>query len=996
MQFLDQIILSWGETQPSKVAIIYRDQDLTYGQLKNRVRALAAGLKLAGVKEGDFVATLLEPGLDITAALLAIGQVGAIYAPLDPEHPDEQLQERLEDIQASLIVTQSSLRERVSELNVPFRLVDQLLHEGAISRMKAVESQRQPGDPACIFFTSGTTGKAKGAIATYEGHRNSIIEPVADLGLTGNDTLNSIARYAWSISMLELLGPLVVGGTSLILDRAAALNFDELYEWARKCTAFHCPPALLKRFSEYLQSQGSAHYMENIGVVWYGGDTFSIDAIKLLQQVFPAARVGTAYGCTEIFGLSHVHWYMRDPAPEKVLIGKPVGEMRQLLLDANRNPVAAGEEGEILLGGNRVAAEYWQRPDLNAEKFVQVDGVRYYLTGDFGRLDETGSLQYMERRDAQVKIRGIRIELGEVEQLLFKSASLKDAVVLAFDLESGERELRAFVVFNDGVMADVSGLRDKLREIAPDYLMPAMIQVLDAVPLTENFKVDRKALMEFRQEQTQSAALEDELARQVAELWLKAARVTVRSSHDNFFDVGGNSLTAALLATILGREFKRRVEVADIYRMPVLAEQCQWLRQAPVVVNRTEASGPIYAAEGQKGLIFRELFEKRDGSITCTRYIKSEVGFDDQLLRKAMLQLVERYPTLCTNIKFEKRNMLLVDHAVTDESTFSIKRKAGVWSVTGVGAPALEKHSLRFDVKGGPLIAGIISKLVDGTELLQLTAHHIAADDNSMGRLAKDFIALYDALVKHSCARLAEVNARYEDFVVDQRTRIESGEFNDVIGKISQQLERHHQKFLNEPLLQQADPGKSLALERPIEHREIAFSVYVAALAWAMSRCFGRHQFVFCVHAALQRDSDEDPRVGMFVNLLPLFLSLDVDGNASQCLQRTKEAFEQAMMRSSVPFEQLLASSESLRRLGHYPFDAFVNELHFGDQYQPGYSDVIVPRNFSSGTREISMSVLHLAGATSVKFESPNFGAGESMLENLSDEINAFLNQVDS
>ena len=992
--FLDDIVLAWGKKNPEKTAIIYRDQDLTYAQLEKRVQMLAAGLDANGVGKGDFVATLLAPGLDITPALLAISRVGAIYTPLDPEHPDDQLLERLETVQAKLIIQQSDYRERTEAWSTASKLVDQLLMEGVMSRKQVRCEDRKLEEPACIFFTSGTTGKAKGVVGSFLAQRNSILEPTESLGFSESVILDSIARYAWSISMLEMLSPLVVGGTSIILDRSAALNLDELYEWAKKCTAFHCPPALLRRLADHIINTYPGEPLKNIHTVWYGGDTFSLNDIQMIQSSFPEAKVGTAYGCTEIFGLSHVYWYDADNMPDSVLIGKPVGHMLQRLLDSEKVEVEPGEEGEIYLGGNRIALEYFNMDELNNQKFFLIDQERFFATGDYGRLDHNGDLVFLERKDSQVKIRGIRIELGEVEHLLRTSANVKDVVVLALEQEGGERELRAYVVFQADESEDVIGLRNRLKDLAPDYLIPTVIHALPAMPLTENFKIDRKALAKYEPVQRTSSQIIDELEIKIAAIWKNAGNVIAHSSFDSFFDLGGNSLTAALLAAKLSRQFQKRVEVADIYAQPTLVGQANLLRKSAASIQAVNINaGPLNVSEGQKGLVFRELFEKRDGSITCTRYIGCSDGYDDEKLRQAFTLLASRYPTINTHIKFQKRNLLLEKGDELDGSEFIIERKQGVWSVDGKNAPPLEKHSFRFDIKHGPLIAGVISKMVDGGELLQLTAHHVAADDNSMGRIAVDFARIYDGLIRKAEPELALVTYRYEEFVYEQQTRIENGEFADATQYMANRLLNHLDQF-PEPILKEQDPGISRSREMESGAVNHPFSVYVAALSWAMSHCFEQNSFVYCAHVALQRDSETDPRVGMFVNLLPLFISVDPETSVEEHINNTKRGFDAAMAHSNVPYEQILQNSQALRRMGKYPFDAFVNELHFGDVYPAGYRDVVVPRNFSTGGEEISMSVLHLESGNHIKYESPAFKDDHKILDKLAMEVEKFLAQV--
>lgn len=990
--FLDDIVCNVAELHPNKTAIIYQDQNITYGQLVKRINALAAALKLNNIGAGDFVATLLSPGLDISAALLAISKVGAIYTPLDPEHPKSQLQERIDDVSVKFILTDTQNKEQASGFNVAYKETAHLLHEGAVSRLVVDNCERKLKDPACIFFTSGTTGKAKGVLGSFEAQRDAILEPAYHLNFDHNDTLNSIARFAWSISMLELMAPLVVGGTSLILDRDVALNFEVLKQNVKKCTAFHCPPALLKNFAHFVESEINKNDdLSNIRLVWYGGDKLSVESIESLFRVFPLANIGTAYGCTEIFGLSHCHIYLQGESVKKVLIGKPVAGMEQKL-------VATGgdDTGEIYLGGPRVALQYWKQTELTESCFHLIEDKRYYATGDFGRIDKSGALEFVERRDAQVKIRGIRIELGEVEHFIQANKRVKEVVVLAKELTEEVKELQAFVVLHEAFVGTVKLLRSELKLILADYLLPSSIQVLAAFPLTENFKVDKKALLDIQTEDKATGdSITDAMTLRVARVWNEAAGVKATMMSDNFFDVGGNSLTAALVAVSLAREFNIIIDVADVYGSPILSGQTVKIREKlnDIIVNKTDV---VYASQGQTGLIFRELFEKSHESITCTRYISCEKGFNDSLVKKAIVQLIKRFPTLNTRIKFVKRHITLVEASLPNESEISVVRSSGIWSVNGSRGPQLVKHSYKFDFKSESLIMAAISTLGDGLEVLQLTAHHVASDDNSMARLAYDFICLYDALCMGTEPKLPVINDNYKRFVEEQNFRLERGDYQVAARDVGENLLAHYKKFGQDPLLDiphESQSSEMVAIDSDYTVQRQSFVQYVAALAWGMYQKFDRCEFVFCAHVALQRDTAENPKVGMFVNLLPLFIVINPDHTRDQYVQSVRDSFATAMVRSNVPYEQILSGTNELRRLTSFPFDAFVNELHFADEYPEGYDDIVVSRSLSTGGSEISMSVLHLPEGDKIKFESPALPDVNKLLGELSHYMKLFISE---
>ena len=244
-RFLDDIIVDQCQRHADKVALCCGERELSYAQLAAKINGFVVALQNRGVKQGDFVAVLLVPGLDITPALLAIVRLGAVYTPLDPEHPISQLDERCREVNPALVLSERTLESTVKGLSRPVLWVEE-----TGDAPSTAPPPRRLEDPACIFFTSGTTGTPKGVLGSQRALREAILSPARYLGLGERDTLNAMARYAWSISMMELLMPLAVGGTSMIVTRDQALNLDQLAMVAVHCSAFHCPPALLKSLEE--------------------------------------------------------------------------------------------------------------------------------------------------------------------------------------------------------------------------------------------------------------------------------------------------------------------------------------------------------------------------------------------------------------------------------------------------------------------------------------------------------------------------------------------------------------------------------------------------------------------------------------------------------------------------------------------------------------------------------------------------------------------------
>lgn len=1000
--FLDDIVLSHCVSSPSKIAIKFNNKNITYKELGLAVAGLAQQLTDKGVKKGDFVAVLLEPSEHIIYSLLALSRIGAIYTPLDPTHPEKQITEKYQNTNAVCTITQQKHTNRVQHWASQTITIDSLDGLTEIEVPHLIVQPRNIDDPACIFFTSGTTGKAKGVLGSARAMRNAIIGPVQSLGLTNNDTLNSIARYAWSISMLELIAPLVNAGTSLILDPKQALGLDWLKTQVETCSAFHCPPALLKKFTQHiLKNYPNNKSFDAIRVVWYGGDTFSSSHIDALQHVFPKAKIASAYGCTEIFGLSHIYFYPRDKT-KTVLIGQPVQGIEQCICDENYSPIDAGEQGEIVLLGERLA-EYWQAPELNAEKFIAIQGKKAFLTGDYALLHESGDLEFLQRKDDQVKIRGIRIELGEIEHILNSLDTVQEAVVLAVDAKTENRELRAYIVSNNNEV-NTENLKIAIKQNLPDYMMPAQWYFLESLPVTENFKVDRKALSELQKKNTESVSF-DGVTGQIAEVWTEITKSTPSSINDNFFESGGDSLAAIQLAVKLSLLFKTKIEVADVYRNPTLSGQVNIISKevssvdiASIKEVENSPPGRVYATQGQVGLFFREMFGRSGYSITCTRHIFTQYLYNEEWVKQALKVLIDRYPTLKTNIKVSRPHLELVENTYSHSDITFIRLEKG-WSLSEGSELPLVKHMHKFDISKSPLICAIVSPLKEGGEMLQLTSHHIACDDNSLGRVAKEFVTLYDSYKTNTEASLVPATDNYSEFAQKQFNDIAYGTYSDRAKIAAQQLLEMLPQCKNNPLLEDIDNVKLLAnhFERPlsIELSNAVFSHYIAALSWASYQIWDRTEFVFCAHSAMRRDSDSSPTVGMYINLLPVITGYNPEHDVQQHMHRSSLDFNDAMARSNIPYEVILDENDSLKKNKKFPFDAFINELSFVEKFLPDYKNAIVQEAFATNTNEMNITIVETFDGKVLHIESPSVDNIDNIHDQVFTKMNEFLSQID-
>ncbi|OUM08507.1 non-ribosomal peptide synthetase [Pseudomonas syringae] len=572
---IQQRIEQHALNQPDAVAAQVGDQQLTYAELNRHANALAHHLIGLGVSPDDRVAVVARRGLETLTGLLAVLKAGASYVPVDPAHPDERLGYLLEDSTPVVVLAQSDLLARLPELPVPVISLDRA------DWPQRFDNPHVPGMTtrhlAYVIYTSGSTGLPKGVMVEHRTLNNLVDWHCQAFDLHAGSHTASVAGFGFDAMAWEVW-PALCAGAVLHLPPAEIGNeqLDLLLDWwlAQPLQVSFLPTPV----AEYAFSRELRH--PTLQTLLIGGDRlrhFNRD---------PGFAVINNYGPTETTVVASSGLM----EPGKVLhIGKPVTHAALYVLDSRGQPVPLGVPGELYIGGAGVARGYLNRPDLTAERFLDdpfanVPEARMYRTGDLVRWLADGTLEYLGRNDDQVKIRGVRIELGEIEQQLAQCPGIGEAVVTTQRLEDGALRLVGYFTRRDATL-DSARLRAHLLGVLPEYMVPAVYVGLDALPLTQNGKVDRKALPAPDMDalanvvyQAPSSALEERLAQRWAEV-LEVGRI---GRHDSFFELGGHSLLAIRLVSLLQKD-GLPLTLAELFQHPSIAALAGLLDQRPAL-----------------------------------------------------------------------------------------------------------------------------------------------------------------------------------------------------------------------------------------------------------------------------------------------------------------------------------------------------------------------------------------------------------------------------
>ncbi|MFF5535951.1 amino acid adenylation domain-containing protein [Streptomyces cinerochromogenes] len=567
---------------PDAVAVEADDEVLTYAELGRRSDALAAHLAARGVRRGDLVTVLLDRSAAVVVALLGILKAGAAYVPLDPELPAARLSDIVTDSGTTLVVTQSRHKEQARALLAGRDVRDGggivVLDEQraelaeAAARGERAEVRATESDLAYVIYTSGSTGKPKGVMIPHRGFTNLLRSLAEEPGLDRTDTLFAVTTISFDMAQVELFLPLVRGGRCHVCDSATLKDVDRLKERIARVrpTVMQATPAAWSMLfhSGWRNPEGLRAFC--------GGEALS----RTLKEQFlsTGTELWNLYGPTETTVYS-TGTLVRADAP--ITIGRPLANTEALILDERLRPVPAGESGELCIAGTGLADGYVNRPELTAERFVDRPsalGGRIYRTGDLARWTDDGEIEYLGRLDFQVKIRGYRIELGDIEYHLGRHEDIAQCVVVARG-EDAAKHLVAYYVPAGGRRGSAATFKEHLRASLPAYMVPDFYVALDAVPLTGSGKVDRNALMRREisraPEPDRAAApqpLRDrrssraETEQRVLACWREVLQVADIAPTDSFFEVGGNSLAAVLLAQRISGEFQTPFAAADLFK----------------------------------------------------------------------------------------------------------------------------------------------------------------------------------------------------------------------------------------------------------------------------------------------------------------------------------------------------------------------------------------------------------------------------------------------
>ncbi len=950
-----EMVAAWAAREPERTALVSDEGRMTYGELVEHAEALARRLIAHGVEPDACVGVFLERSPALIVALLAVLQAGAAYVPLDPEEASERLERILEDAEATVVLTDRFLADTLpGGAVVPVLAIDAIDAIAEPSEADVAEAlPRVFADSlAYVIFTSGSTGRPKGVAVPHGGVVRLVHEP-GFAELTGEAFLQASA-VTFDLSTLEIWGPLANGG-QIVLPRAGRLSAWEIVSAIERfeATSVWITAALFLQVLE--ESDGSS--LRSLRQLMAGGDVVPAAAVRRCLEMAPGLRVIHGYGPTENTTFTTT-WTLTDPAAVRspLPLGTPIHGTDLFVVDSNLRLSPPGVPGELVTGGRGLARGYHGRPDLTAERFVPhpfsgtsgtsaAPGERLYRTGDLVRFGADGILEFLGRRDAQVKVRGVRIELAEIESALAACPGVREGAVVVRRRGGGDESLVAFFVPRSSPSPDPAALRSALLASLPPAMLPSVFFEVPALPLTASGKLDRRELeqaAEVDASMTLAEASPDPstpLEEVLAGIWAAILRVERVGVHDDFFLLGGHSLLAAVILSRVREALGVELTLRVFFSAPTVARFAVRIEEA-LQEKRPEPRPPITRAprDGRLPLSFAQerlwlIDQLQPGSTAYNSFLPARLTgpLHEAALEAALAAVVRRHETLRTHFASGPDGPV---QAVTPFTSWRLP----VADLGGLPEEARSAELRRlivaetrrpFDFAHGPLFRACLIRLAEGDQALLLNLHHSICDGWSLETvMTAEMSALYRAALTGTPASLPPLPVQYADFAQWQRAWLQGAVLDAEIAWWKEHLGAEPPVLdlpadhLRPPVPSGRGAVTGIVLPPEIVQPLAAlgrqrgvtlFMTLLAVLQTVLHRWSGQERISIGTPVATRGRVELEGLIGFFINTLVLCGDLSGNPSGAALLDRARDLTLGAFEHQDLPFEKLVAAVQTRR-----------------------------------------------------------------------------------
>ena len=918
-------------------ALVWQDGSLSFAQLHTQANRLAHYLRDKGVGPDVCVAIAAERSPQLLIGLLAIIKAGGAYVPLDPDYPAERLAYMLNDSGVELLLTQTSLLEQLPAA------------EGVcVIAMDSLHLDSWPTQPpglhlhgdnfAYVIYTSGSTGRPKGVGNTHAALAERLQWMQATYQLNDTDVLMQKAPISFDVSVWECFWPLISGCRLVLAGPGEHRDPHRIAQLVQQhgVTTLHFVPPLLQLFID----EPLAAECTSLRRLFSGGEALPAELRNRVLAQLPAVQLHNRYGPTET-AINVTHWHCHADDGERSPIGRPLGNVICRVLDEHLNLLPLGVPGELCIGGIGLARGYLGRAGLTAERFIAdplgAAGARLYRTGDRVRWNADGVLEYLGRLDHQVKLRGFRVEPEEIEARLLALDGVAQAVVLV-------RDAQLIGYYTAHTELDEEDVKTALTAELPEYMVPALLMRLDAMPLSPSGKLDRRALPEPVWQTREHVEPETPLQQQIAAIWREVLGLPRIGLRDDFFALGGHSLLATQIISRTRQACDVELPLRTLFEASELvafAEQVGLIqasgqRNQQTAIAKVDRSQPVPLSYSQQRMWFLWQMEPDSPAYNVGGMARLRGVLDVGRFEAALQALVMRHETLRTTfpsvdgVAYQKvatqtgLRMDWQDFSALDEATRQQRLQQ------------LADHEAHtpFNLETGPLLRACVVKAGEREHYLVLTLHHIVTEGWAMDIFARELSALYEAFIDERASPLAPLAVQYLDYSVWQRQWLESGERQRQLDYWTAQLGHEH------PLLElpgdrprppvqshrgelyRFDLSDDLAARVRAFNAERGLTLFMtmtATLAVLLYRYSGQTDLRIGAPVANRIRPESEGLIGAFLNTQVLRCQLNGQMNVGELFEQVRHTVIEGQSHQDLPFDHLVEALQPPRSAAYNP-----------------------------------------------------------------------------
>jgi len=946
---------------PGNLALAFKEKEYSYAQLDGLANRFSSYLKVKHrIQKNDLIGVKLERSEWVVVVIMGILKAGAAYVPVDPVYSADKINYIISDAQLPLVIDEDTLHQFIGS---------QEHYESEIASVSLTET-----DPAYVIYTSGTTDKPRGVLVSH-GSLYNYLSWASDYYFTQSSEGNFglFSSLSFDLTVTSLFLPLIRGRFLELFDPGMDVS-ETLLQYLtspRKPDTIKLTPSHLRLF-DGMNIEDTA-----VRKIIVGGEMLYPNHINIIKSIHSEMEIYNEYGPTE----ATVGCIVEKVSGEPVLIGKPIANTEIFILDGQLQPLAIGIIGEMYIGGKCLALGYLNKPELTAAKFIEHPfrkGEKLYKTGDLGRWQHDGRIEYVGRTDDEVKIRGHRVLLSEIENNLLNHEQISSAIVVVYADQTGEQELVAYMVCEKPL--PVSELRAYLMERLPAFMIPSYFVEIEKMPLTVNGKINKKALpppdtLSSGKEQ-EFVAPQNQLEAALAPIWefvLKKQRIGI---DDNFFELGGHSINAINLINRIHKEIGVRLEINSMFRYATIRNQAAFISLENPAAYEIIPAAPVQESYELSASQQRLWLIQKISPATTTYNMNGKVDMgpdlDVVLYKEALKKLIQRHEVLRT-VFIEKDGIPLqkimdqVDVSLEMRTIDASDERRLIHELSELEATVFNHV---FDLAQWPLMKIILVKHAHGYRLIY-SMHHIISDGWSMEIFERDLNAMYQSNIAGSDAGLPELAVQYKDFAHWQNRLLENPASN-----------RHEDYWMTKlggdlPQLRlpvDGDSSKGINAETGIyntfientvfqkirqlsaDERVSSFTLYTACFKILLNGLSGQKDLIIGTPAVNRSRDEVQDLIGFFLNTLMLRDQLDPDKRFIDFLRQVNKTLMDGLEHQAYPFEKLLEKLNIPRDFNQFPVSpVFLNLLNFNVKNEDSITDFTSRHALAPGDGKVDL-----------------------------------------